>query len=196
VNDRGQTTQLLCEAKSGDTQALNALLSRIGTRLMVLVRLRMGTALRAKMEPEDVAQEVLFRAYANVADFEKQTSRSFFAWLAVITTNTLRDLAAFHHQARRDARKEVKTDASFPQLADRHRGALSQLLLDNRLSQLEKGLGALNPRHREVIILRRFEELSFAEIAERMEGTEDGCRMLYTRALTKLTLIVEHDQPT
>ena len=39
-----------------------------------------------------------------------------------------------------------------------------------------------------IILMRKFEELSFAEIGRRMGRSEDACRMLLARALTALTL--------
>jgi DNA-directed RNA polymerase specialized sigma24 family protein len=39
-----------------------------------------------------------------------------------------------------------------------------------------------------VILLRKFEELSFAEIGERLGKSPDACRMLLARAMTALTL--------
>ena len=48
--------------------------------------------------------------------------------------------------------------------------------------------GSLSPPHREVILLRKFEELSFADIARRLGKSEDACRMLLARAMTALTL--------
>ena len=186
--DRGRTTQLLHQAKMGDESALNELYQRIGARLLMLVRLRLGPSLREKVEPEDVAQEVLVKACSKIQAFEQDTSRSFFAWLAVIAGNTIRDLVDYHRQARRDMRRTVSTGKVSPDIAAKHRSALSRLILDERLQQLEQGLRSLNRRYREIIILRRLEEHSFKEIAAITGDSEDACRMRYTRALAVLTL--------
>jgi DNA-directed RNA polymerase specialized sigma24 family protein len=39
-----------------------------------------------------------------------------------------------------------------------------------------------------VVLLRRFEELSYPEIGARLGKTSDAARMLYTRAMAALTL--------
>ena len=49
-------------------------------------------------------------------------------------------------------------------------------------------LEALDPDHRDVIVLRKLEELSFREVAARMGRSEDACRMLLARAMVALTL--------
>jgi len=40
-------------------------------------------------------------------------------------------------------------------------------------------------------MLRKFEELSFKEIGERLGKSPDACRMLLARAMTALTLAME-----
>ena len=76
-------------------------------------------------------------------------------------------------------------DAPLPALT---RSALSRLILDEQAQQLEAALESLSPTHREVILLRKFEELPFAEIARRLGKSEDACRMLLARAMTALML--------
>ena len=44
------------------------------------------------------------------------------------------------------------------------------------------------PLQRELIVLRKLEELSYREIGERMGKSPDACRMLLARAMTALTL--------
>jgi len=44
-----------------------------------------------------------------------------------------------------------------------------------------------------VILLRKFEELSFKEIALRLGRSEDACRMLLARAMTALTMKMTED---
>ena len=46
----------------------------------------------------------------------------------------------------------------------------------------------LSPEHREIILLRKFEELGFKDIGERLGKSPDACRMLLARAMTALTL--------
>ena len=63
----------------------------------------------------------------------------------------------------------------------------SALQINERWMALE----SLDEAHREVILLRKLQELSFREISERMGRSPDACRMLLARALTELTLRME-----
>ena len=57
-----------------------------------------------------------------------------------------------------------------------------------RTTELEAALDSLSDAHRQIILLRKFEELSFREISDRLGKSEDACRMLLARAMTALTL--------
>jgi len=46
----------------------------------------------------------------------------------------------------------------------------------------------MDKAYREIILLRKFEELSFKEIGTRLDKSPDACRMLLARAMTAVTL--------
>ncbi len=79
-------------------------------------------------------------------------------------------------------------DDAASALAANLRSQTSRLVLDEKMQRLERALESLDDGHREVILLRRFEELSFKEIGERLGKSPDACRMLLARAMTALTL--------
>jgi RNA polymerase sigma-70 factor (ECF subfamily) len=109
-------------------------------------------------------------------------------WLARIAENEIRDQRDYHGRKRRDAAREAGIENGLDALEGRIRSQTSRLVLDEELGQLERALDALEQDHREVILLRKLEELSFAEIGERMNRSPDACRMLLARAMTALTL--------
>ena len=187
MEDRGRTTQLLRQAHQGQADAINLLYDRIGPRLLALVRLRLDATTARFCEPEDVVQEVLLKAFRQIDSFQKDTSRSFFAWLAIIASNTIHDLRSWHLQQKRDARLTTSTDETPIEVAGTHRSAVSRIIIDENLSRLERALASLKPRYREIILLRRFEERSFSEIGAVMDCKEDAARMLFTRAMAALT---------
>ena len=56
-------TTLLQEARAGSGDALNRLLEQCGPRLLSLIRLRMGSGLRSRMESGDLLNATLLRAF-------------------------------------------------------------------------------------------------------------------------------------
>jgi RNA polymerase sigma-70 factor, ECF subfamily len=183
----GISRELLDQAKAGSPEALNRLYERCAGRLLAFIRLRLGRDLRSRLESRDILQATLLKSLDHLSDLKADESRSLMAWLARIAEHEIRDCADFHHRQRRDAAREMplNDEAPLPALT---RSALSRVILDEQAERLEDALESLSPAHREVILLRKFEELSFADIAKRLGKSEDGCRMLLARAMTALTV--------
>lgn len=189
--DRAESTALLRAARAGSPEALDRLYSRVAGRLLGLIRVRMGPSLRARLESRDILQVTLLKSFERVEQFEGGTGSSLMAWLARIAENEIRDRADHAHRARRDVAREVPLEPAAAQVAARVRSALSQAVLTDEAERIEKALDSLEPPHREVILLRKYEELTFPEIAVRMGRSEDACRMLLARAMAALTLALD-----
>lgn len=183
----GISRELLDQARSRSPEALNHLYERCAGRLLAFIRLRLGRDLRSRLESRDILQATLLKSLEHIGELKADETRSVMAWLARIAEHEIRDCADFHHRQRRDAAREMvlEDDAPLPALT---RSALSRVILGEQAERLEEALEALSPAHREIILLRKFEELSFGEIARRLGKTDDACRMLLARAMTALTL--------
>ena len=194
---RRETAVLLRRAKEGAPDALDAVYQRVSGKLLAFIRLRMGPTLRARLESRDILQATLLKSFEHFREFERSDAVSLMAWLARIAENEIRDQADRQGRQRRDARAEVPlgSDTSFGagHAAGALRSALSQLILDEQARQLEQALETLDEHHREVILLRHYEELSFREIGLRVGKSEDAARMLYARALAALTMRMTRD---
>lgn len=189
--DLADTASLLREAKAGSAAALDRLLERYGGKLLAFIRSRLGGRLRQRVDSHDVLNQTLLEAFRHLPDFEGAAGRSLMAWLARIAEREMHDLADFHGRLRRDARREQPLDAGHAELAARLRSATSRIVLREEVERVLRALEQLEEDQRRVIVLRKLEELSFAEIGERMQRSSDACRMLLARALTALTLRLE-----
>ena len=186
--DRAESTALLREARAGAPGALDDLYGRVAGRLLAVIRLRLGPDLRSRLESRDVLQATLLKSFEHLGDFEGDNGSSLMAWLARIAEHEIRDRADHLHRQCRDAAREVPLEDAATVTPAGARSALSQVLLDERALRLERAIETLSPAHREVILLRSFEERSFREIGQRLGKTEDACRMLFARAMAALTL--------
>lgn len=186
--DRAESTVLLRSAKAGSSEAMSALLERCAGKLLALIRLRLGPSLRAHLESQDVLQASLMKAFQRIDQFEQSDANSLIAWLARIAENEIRDQADYHRRQRRDAARVVTVEGGLDGLANQVRSLLSGVVLGEAMEQLERALETLDEQYREIIVLRKLEELSFKEIAKRLGKSPDACRMLLARALTALTL--------
>jgi len=186
--DRADTQALLERAQAGSADALNALFERCAGKLLALIRVRMGRGLRAHLESQDILQAVLLKAFQRIDQFQRADAGSLMAWLARIAENEIRDQADHHRRQRRDPARVCRTEGAADHLADQVRSLVSGLVFNETLRRIERALDELEEPHREVIVLRMFEELSFQEIGERLGRSPDACRMLLARALTALSL--------
>ena len=191
--DAAPSADLLQRAKSGSPEAVDALYERYAGRLLAYIRLRMGRDLRARLESRDILQAALLKSLQHLDELKGTTTPSLMAWLARIAENEIRDRADFHGRQKRGAGAEERLQSGQDVRAERLRSALSEVIFDERSRRLDAALARLPEDQREVVLLRKYQEMSFSEIASRMGRSEDACRMLLARAMTALTLAVGED---
>ena len=178
----------------GDRATLEALLSHYRNYLSLLARLRLDHNHQVRIDASDVVQETLLRAVRDFHAFRGNTEAEMMQWLRRILSCTMTDLLRRHRADKRDMKLERRLadeleqssrmldhmlagSASSPsQTALRHERAR---LLADAISQLPSDL-------REVIILRHFENMSLAQVAERMDRSSNSVQKLWSRALMKL----------
>jgi RNA polymerase sigma-70 factor (ECF subfamily) len=188
------TIDLLRRAKAGSPEALDLLYQRCAGRLLSYIRLKMGRELRARLESRDILQTTLLKSFTHLDELDASETGSLMAWLARIAENEIRDRADYQQRQRRDAAREVPMPDDAPFRAP-VRSALSEVILNEEALELETALEELSPAHRDIILLRKFEELPFREIARRLGKSDDACRMLLARAMTALTLKLSERRP-
>src|SRR5574341_925606 len=185
--DKQDSSVLLRQARAGSPDAINALFAQCGERVLAFIRLRLGHELRAQVESGDILQVTLLRAFTHLDQFEGGGSRTLVAWLTAIAQNVIRNQAEHARREKRDAGRTVPLSEEVERVAGDLGSQASQLVLREETRRLEAAMESLDRIHREVIMLRKYEELSFHEIALRLGRSPDACRMLLARALTTLS---------
>jgi RNA polymerase sigma-70 factor (ECF subfamily) len=180
-----ETSELFLETRRGAPGAADAFYERCARKLLPLIRLRMGRSLRSEIDSRDVLQSVMLKAVPRLDQVEDP--RRVMAWLARIAENEIRDQADYRQRQMRDAarRAPLEDAADVPAPI---RQALSQAIANQQLARVEDALESMSLAEREIIVLRKLEELPFAEIGRRLGKSEDACRMAFARAMAALTL--------
>ena len=190
------TRRLVALAKDGDELALEQLCAVYGSRVLWLVRLRMGKEIRSKLESMDLVQDVLVCALRDLANFTYKSEGDFVRWLATIAENRLRDNLDKLHADKRDIRREVRLNTHRSTLEDSFAAALEPIdattpsaIISKReeFDKLAKAIDTLKPEYREVIVLTKIEGLSYKEIGDKLGRSADAVRMLFSRAMAALT---------
>lgn len=162
-----------------------AAFERYRERLLSVIYLRMGAALRQRMDPEDVLQEVAIQALNSWHTLSDENNVG--AWLVTLArrkvARILRDQIGV---AARDPRRERNMKTDLP-VADKRTGPVTAADRKDRLALLDVALARLSSAHREVIILSRIESLPAKEIAKRLGRTENAVHLLLGRALKRLS---------
>ncbi len=186
VNGEAVTTDVdvMLRVKTGDESAFAFLVQKY-RRPMV------GFMYRLCHNPataEELAQEVFLRVYRSRATYEP--SAKFTTWLYRIATN----LAVNHARDTRHERPEntVRLDepdqetGTTPDLADDSLSAEEQILKRERLAAIRSKVNALPERQRVAVIMHKYQQMDYREIAGVLKLSESATKSLLFRAYETL----------
>lgn len=154
--------EVIASARAGEAAGFEALLSAYGPRLY-------GYFLRATgrhHDAEDLLGEIMLRLVRQLKNYDEKGR--FEPWLFRIAANLVRD--RIRRRKARPAALSLSIESdSGRALADNVAADLpavdSDVLAQEASAALEKALAKLDPRTREMILLRHFGQMGFREIA-------------------------------
>jgi RNA polymerase sigma-70 factor (ECF subfamily) len=191
---------LLDQALAGSESARGTLLESYGSYLTLLARVQIGRRLQGKADAGDLVQETFLEAHRQFANFRGRSEAELTAWLRKILAGQLALLVRQYFGTKaRDIRLEQDLNADIDQSSDGLENALAASITtpSQRASRREQAvilaeaLDKLPENYREVIVLRHIEGLSFAEVAGRMNRSEDSVQKLWVRGLASLRTVME-----
>lgn len=170
--------ELIGRAKKGDRSAFDQLFSNTQDQVVKFVRSRLGPSLGQRVDPEDVLQDTLVRAYVSIAQFEWNGEDSFVRWLEGIAGHCIADVA--RSLGRKKELQIVRNPTAKVVSPSR------DLRRKERFGRLRKCIVGLSPDYQRVIVLARLDGLTTREIAARMERSESAVKSLLFRAMKEL----------
>jgi RNA polymerase sigma-70 factor (ECF subfamily) len=179
--------RLMLRVREGDAASFALLLERHRAPVIrFLYRMVQNQAVA-----EELAQEAFLRVYRARARYEP-TAR-FTTWLFRIAThlalNSLRDKRSGKYHESLDEEAE---DTASRQLADR-RPTIEQKLLDRaRLGEVRRAVAALPDKQRAAVLMHKYEELEYSQIARVLECSESAVKSLLFRAYQTLRVRLAH----
>jgi len=193
-----KTQRLVTLAQAGDESALGRLCNVYGERVRRIIRLRMGTELRSKMESMDLVQDAFISALRSLENFTYKNEGDFLRWLSQIAENRLRDHVEKLHTNKRDIHKEIplnnrQSQDSFVRTPGPVASTTPSMIMSKQeeLDKLEKAIDKLKAEYREVIVLSKIEGLSHIEIGKKLGKKPHAVCMLLSRAMTALADVYE-----
>src|SRR5262249_26212927 len=168
-----------------DTAAFSELVERFQHRLVAVMHHLVGSA----DEAEDLAQEVFLRVYRTRKKYTPKAK--FSTWLFTIANNLA--LNALRDRQRRPVLPlEVRDSGPLgPRPAEniaptRDEPPAHNLQQQELADVIRRALDDLNERQRMAIVLNKFEDMNYADIAEVMGLTTKAVKSLLSRARSKL----------
>lgn len=162
--------------------------------LRLLARLQLDARLRGKLDPSDIAQQTLLKAYEALDQFQWQSEGQLAAWLRKILANVLAETARRFATAARDIALERSLEASLDAssayleslLAADQSTPSEQAVRQEDLLRLAEALAQLPEDQRTVVELKHFQGLSVAAISQQIGRSKEAVGGLLRRGLHRL----------
>lgn len=134
---------------------------------------------------EELTQETFYRALKNINKFKGESKLS--TWLCKIAKNL------WYDELKKRKIKEVSFEENLVEIVASDNPEEETISKDNKIKLYEK-VQKLDAQTREVIYLRITGELSFKEIGEVLNKTENWARVTYYRGKQKLKEVDSNEE--
>jgi RNA polymerase sigma-70 factor, ECF subfamily len=178
--DDAEDVRLMRLVADGDTTAFEQLIERHQTLVAGTVARMLGS----NSDVEDIAQQVFIRVWKSAGRYVARAK--FTTWLLKITRNLV------FNEMRRAKRHphlpvQLEPEAEEMPLKDEATATPDATLLQVELqAEIEKAIMLLPDTQRIALVLRRYEELSYEEIAGVLDLSVPAVKSLLFRARTEL----------
>ena len=179
--------ELMLRVKDGDGASFAILLEK--HRLPVihfLYRMVQNEAVA-----EELAQEVFLRVYRSRGSYE--ATAKFTTWLFRIAThlalNALRD---GKHQRLEEHLDDDSAETPARQLSDQRPTVEQRMLHQARMAEIRRAVATLPEKQRAAVLMHKYEEMEYAQIAKVLNCSESAIKSLLFRAYETLRARLAH----
>jgi RNA polymerase sigma-70 factor (ECF subfamily) len=181
--------QLMLGVKAGDESSFELLLARYRTPLIHFL----GRMVRDPAMAEDLAQEVFLRVYRARKGYTP--SAKFTTWLFRIATNLALNAVRDERHRQRDVSIEQPGDARAGpsemddqplEVPDRRPGIVEALVERDRAAFIQRAILRLPDKQRAAVLMHKYHEMDYDQIAEALECSESALKSLLFRAYEAL----------
>jgi RNA polymerase sigma-70 factor (ECF subfamily) len=175
--------QLMLEVKEGDEASFDFLLQKYRSPLVnFLYRMVRNTA-----TAEDLAQEVFLRVYR--ARKQYTPSAKFTTWLFRIATNVALNSVRDNRYQKMGIPLDApvgEEDSAPMELPAREMRIDEHMIERDRVELIRRAIAALPEKQRAAVLLHKYEEMDYGEIAKVLDCSEGALKSLLFRAYETL----------
>lgn len=171
---------LMLKFKEGDKSAFESLLDKYHNKIINFIYRFIGD----KTEAQDLAQEVFLRVYRFAQDYTPKAK--FSTWIYKIAKNL-----ALNELRRKKLHRLLSLDGvfsteegeiSFPQIDNNNISARADMEKQDLINAVKKAIDCLPANQKLAVILRRYDDLPYSEIAGIIGCSESAVKSLLNRA--------------
>src|SRR3984893_10673494 len=179
--------ELMLRVREGDEVSFGLLLQKHrGPVIHFLYRMVQNQAVA-----EELAQEVFLRVFRSRENYEP--SAKFTTWLFRIAThlglNWIRD---GRNERLQESLDRETTEGATRQIADLARNVEQELVYRVKLVEVRQAIEALPSKQRAAVLLHKYEEMEYSEIASVLRCSESAVKSLLFRAYEHLRSRLAH----
>lgn len=180
-------------AREGSPSAIAQVLETCRRYLLLTANRGLTPELRAKVGGSDLVQETIVQAQQKFDEFRGETPLELLAWTGGILQNKIHN--AYRHYVKtqkRCAGREVPlaggdlAHADILPIAGDVPTPSTIAIASEEAQLIRAAMERLTADHRQVLLLRHWERLPFAEIADAMGRTPKATQKLWSRAVLAL----------
>jgi len=167
-----ETLNYIQKALQGEQSAYKFLLNRYWDDVYRFQKSRINN----QNDAEDITIQTFAKAFDNLQQYNPKYD--FKNWLLMMSKQVYIDT----QRKKKHNFVSIKEENEVFLLPDKELTAEDKMILEQKLQQLKKAINQLKPHYKEVIELRFFHDLSYKEIAERINEPLNNVKVKLMRA--------------
>ena len=182
-------TQSLAAARGGSPEALGQVLELCRRYLLEIANAELAAPLQSKAGASDLVQETFLEAQRIFPRFQGDSPVELRAWLRAILLNKVGTFSRQFGTAKRQVGLEIglNTDSSHQVQPPAATATPSSIIArEEQEAMVSAALERLPEHYRQVIVWRQMDNVSFDEMARRLDKSVDAVRKLWFRAIQQL----------
>lgn len=178
--------ELMLRVKAGDEASFDLLLEKYRTPVMKFIQRMVQNSAVA----EELAQEVFLRVYRARAGYEP--SARFTTWLFRIATHIALNSVRDHRKERNvdsidgDPGSQDRPESAPLDLGDKRETIEQYLVESSEVREIRGAVHALPAKQRAAVLMHKYHDLDYKQIAEALECSESAVKSLLFRAYETL----------
>lgn len=179
--------ELMLRVREGDTQSFAVLLEKYrGPVIHFLQRMILNQAVA-----EELAQEVFLRVYRSRANYEP--TAKFTTWLFRIASHlALNHIRDGRHERNQESLDEEVSEGMGRQVASLGPTVEQSLVRESKYVEIRQAIQNLPAKQRAAVLMHKYEEMEYSQIAAALECSESAVKSLLFRAYEGLRAKLAH----